>query len=117
MREQAQEEPQWFLFRTDVSVGGGPLSRTRLACRTSASALAPHAGWWLFVNSRTGLDRVDADVLYSRLIRPVNTFSFANDAYTPGSSQRRETGAFAEGGHEERPAQALVRSALLPENP
>jgi len=31
MREQAQEEPNWFAFRTDVSLRGGPLPRTRLS--------------------------------------------------------------------------------------
>jgi hypothetical protein len=31
VREQAREEPQWFAFRTDLSLRGGPLSRTRLA--------------------------------------------------------------------------------------
>jgi hypothetical protein len=28
MREQAPEEPNWFAFRTDVSLRGGPLPRT-----------------------------------------------------------------------------------------
>ena len=31
MREQAREEPQWFAYRTDVSLRGGPLARTWLA--------------------------------------------------------------------------------------
>lgn len=31
MREQAQEEPHWFAFRTDVSLRGGSLPRKRLA--------------------------------------------------------------------------------------
>ena len=27
MRDQAQEEPKWFAFRTEVSLRGGPLPR------------------------------------------------------------------------------------------
>ena len=31
MREQAQDEPQWFAFRTNVSLRGDPRPRTSLA--------------------------------------------------------------------------------------
>ena len=31
MQEQAQDEPHWFAFRTDVSLRGGSLTRNRLA--------------------------------------------------------------------------------------
>jgi hypothetical protein len=30
VREQAQDEPNWFAFRTDVSLRGGSLPRNRL---------------------------------------------------------------------------------------
>jgi hypothetical protein len=53
VREQAQEEPHWFAFRTDVRLRGGPLPRTRLAwslllLATSGVCVAVYAAFvWL----------------------------------------------------------------------
>jgi len=37
VREQAQDEPHWFAFRTDVSLRGGSLPRNRLTVLLLAS--------------------------------------------------------------------------------
>jgi hypothetical protein len=55
---QAQEEPHWFAFRTDVSLGGGPLSRTRLAW--SVLLLDACCGCAAVYGALTWLGRLDA---------------------------------------------------------
>ena len=60
MREQAQEEPQWFAFRTDVSLRDGRLPRTWLAW---SGVLFAAAGCALLYGALAWLVRLDAAAL------------------------------------------------------